>query len=156
MAQTVKNLSATWETQVRSLGREDRVETEIATHSSVLAWRIPGTEEPGEPQSMRLQRVRHDWLADTRGSYWASQVVLGIKSLSANAGDVRDTGSIHGLGISPGGEHGNPVHCSCPNNNCLENSMDRGAWWAISHRVAKSRTQLKHPSTAHWTQYLWF
>ena len=48
------------ETQVRSLGREDPLEKEVATHSSVLAWRIPWTEEPGGLQSMGSQRVRHN------------------------------------------------------------------------------------------------
>ena len=50
-----------WETWVRSLGREDPLEKEMATHSSILAWRIPRTEEPGGLQSMGSQRVRHDW-----------------------------------------------------------------------------------------------
>ena len=48
------------ETQVRSLGREDPLEKEMATHSSILAWRIPWTEEPGGLQSMGSQRVRHN------------------------------------------------------------------------------------------------
>ena len=48
------------ETQVQSLGQEDPLEAEMATHSSVLAWEIPWTEEPGKQQSMRSQRVRHD------------------------------------------------------------------------------------------------
>ena len=52
MAQMVKNPPATQETQVQSLGREDPLEKEIATHSSILAWRIPWTEEPGGLQSM--------------------------------------------------------------------------------------------------------
>ena len=52
MAQTVKNLPAMWETQVRSLGWEDPLEKGMATHSSILAWRIPQTEEPGGLQSM--------------------------------------------------------------------------------------------------------
>ena len=47
-----------WETQVRSLGREDHLETEMATHSSIHVWRIPWTEEPGGLQSMGSQRVR--------------------------------------------------------------------------------------------------
>ena len=51
----VKNLPATWETQVRSLGGEDPLEKEMATHSSILAWRIPWTEKLGRPQSMGLQ-----------------------------------------------------------------------------------------------------
>ena len=57
MAQTVKNLSAMQETWVQSLGREDPLEKEMATHSSTLAWRITWTEEPGKPQFMGLQRV---------------------------------------------------------------------------------------------------
>ena len=60
MAQTVKNLPAMQETQVQSLSWEDPLEKGLATHSSILAWRIPWTEEPGRPQSMASQRVRHD------------------------------------------------------------------------------------------------
>ena len=60
MAQTVKRLPATWETRVRSLGREDPLEKEMATHSSTLAWKIPWTEEPGRLQSMGSQRVGHN------------------------------------------------------------------------------------------------
>ena len=56
----VRNLPAMWETQVRSLGQEDPLEEEMATHSSVLAWRIPWTQEPGGLQSMGSQRVGHD------------------------------------------------------------------------------------------------
>ena len=57
VAQMVKNLPAMQETQVRSLGQEDPLEKEMATHSSIFDWRIPWTEEPGRLQSMRLQRV---------------------------------------------------------------------------------------------------
>ena len=60
MAQMVKNLPAVWKTQVRSLGQEDALEKEMATHSSILAWRIPRTEKPGELQSMGSQRVGYD------------------------------------------------------------------------------------------------
>ena len=60
VAQTVKHLPAIWEIQVQSLGWEDPLEKEMATHSSTLAWRIPWMEEPGRLQSMGLQRVRHD------------------------------------------------------------------------------------------------
>ena len=56
----VKNLPAVQETWVRSLGGEDPLEKGMANHSSILAWRIPQTEEPGGLQSMGLQRVRHD------------------------------------------------------------------------------------------------
>ena len=60
MVQTVKRLSTKRETQVRSLGREDPLEKEMATHSSVLAWRIPGMGEPGGLLSMGSHRVGHD------------------------------------------------------------------------------------------------
>ena len=61
MAQTVKNLPAIQKTWVRSLGREDALEKEMATHPSILAWRIPWTEEPGRLQSMEsMERVGHD------------------------------------------------------------------------------------------------
>ena len=62
VGETVKRLPAMRETRVQSLGREDPLEKEIGTHSSILAWKIPWTEEPGGLQSMRLQRVRHDWV----------------------------------------------------------------------------------------------
>ena len=62
VVQTVKNQPAMQETKVWSLGQEDPLEKEMATHSSVLAWRIPWTEELGCLQSMGLHRVRHDWL----------------------------------------------------------------------------------------------
>ena len=52
------------ETQVRPLGWEDPLEKEMTTHASIFAWRIPWTEEPGRLQSMGLQRVRHNWVAN--------------------------------------------------------------------------------------------
>ena len=61
MAQRLKRLPAVQETQVRSLGWEDPLEKEMATHSSILAWEIPWTEEPGGLQSTGSQRVRHDF-----------------------------------------------------------------------------------------------
>ena len=60
MAQRVKHLPAMQETWILSLGQEDSLEKEIATHSTTLAWKIPWTEKPGRLQSMGLQRVRHD------------------------------------------------------------------------------------------------
>ena len=59
VAQTVKSMPAMWETWVQSLGWEDLLEKEMATHSSILAWRVPWTEEPGGLQSMGLQRIGH-------------------------------------------------------------------------------------------------
>ena len=69
---------------------------------------------------------------------WASQVALVVKNPPANAEDIRNVGSIPGLGRSPGGGHGNPLQYSC-----LENPMDRRAWQATVHRVTKSWTCLK-------------
>ena len=60
----VKNPPTKQETGVQLLGREDPLEKEMATHSSVLAWEIPWTEEPGRLQFMGLQRVRHDWATE--------------------------------------------------------------------------------------------
>ena len=62
-------------------------------------------------------------------------MVLAVKNLHANAGDVKDAGLIPGLGRSPGKGNGNPLLYSC-----LENPMDRGAWWAAVRGVAKSGT----------------
>ena len=58
-----------------------------------------------------------------------------VNNLPANAGDIKDMGLIPGSGRSLGGENGNPLQCSC-----LENPMDRGAWWAIVHGIAESAT----------------
>ena len=60
VAQMVKSLPTMWETQVQSLGWEDLLEKEMATHSSILAWKIPKMEEPGRLQSMGSQRIRHE------------------------------------------------------------------------------------------------
>ena len=66
---------------------------------------------------------------------WTSQGVLMVKNPPTKAGDLTDIDSIPGSGRSPGGGHGNPLQYSC-----LENPMDRGAWQATVHRVAKSRS----------------
>ena len=62
-------------------------------------------------------------------------MALVVKNMPANAGDIRDEGSIPGLERSSGGGHENPLQYSC-----LENRMDRGVWWATVHRVTKSQT----------------
>ena len=69
---------------------------------------------------------------------WVSQVVLVVKHPPASAGSIRDTHSIPGSGRSPGGDHGNPLQCSC-----LENPMDKGAWWTTIQSIPKSWTQWK-------------
>ena len=69
-----------------------------------------------------------------------------VKNPLANAGDIRDLGSVLGSGRFPGEGHGNP-----PQYSCLENPMDRGAWWTAVHEVAKSRTRLS--DLAHSTHF---
>ena len=73
VAQTVKNLPAMQEIKVQSLDWEDPLEKGMATHSSILTWIIPWTEEPGGLQSMALQRLRHDWATNP---YLLSHVLL--------------------------------------------------------------------------------
>ena len=72
VAQRLKRLPAIQESWVRSLGREDPLEREMATHSSILAWRIPWRHEPGRLQSTGSQRVRHDWATSLhfQGQKW--------------------------------------------------------------------------------------
>ena len=82
---------------------------------------------------------------------WASYVVLVVKNPLANAGDVRDMGSIPGSGRSPGGGHDNRLQYSC-----LETPIDRGAWRATVHEVAQSRTWLKWLSMNKASQLCYF
>ena len=93
--------------------------------------------------------------------YGASHVVLVVKNPPTSAGDIRDMGSVPGLGRSPGGGHGNPLQYSC-----LENPMDRGAWQPTVHGVAQSQTRLKQLGThardldiltlTHMHAYMWY
>ena len=78
-----------------------------------------------------------------------SQVALVVKYPLANAGDVRDASSIPGSQRSPGGGQGNPLQYSC-----LENPVDRRAWRALVHRIAKSRTRLSDFACTHARDYL--
>ena len=115
------------QTQVRSLGQEDLLKQGIATHSGILAWRIPWTEKPGGLQSIGLQRVGHDWATNTHPHnipfYGYTTFCLSICQL------------IEG--------NGNPLQRSC-----LENPRDGGAWWAAVYGVAQSRTWLKRLSSS--------
>ena len=80
--------------------------------------------------------MSHDLFSVSNHAYsLASQVVLEVKNLPANEGDLRDVGSIPGSGRFPGEGHGNPLQYSF-----MENPMDRGAWWATVHKVTQSRT----------------
>ena len=90
MAQIIKNPPAMQKTQVQSLGREDLLEKEMATQSSILAWKIPGTEEPGELQPMGSQEDRHDLM--TKGQQRSYSIMkIPIPSLRAASTDsIRD------------------------------------------------------------------
>ena len=88
VAQMVKCLPTMQETWVRSLGWEDPLEKEMATHSSTLAWRIPWTEDPGRLQSMGSQRVGHDWV---------TSLSLSMGDRGGYSIDTLDKGLIHAL-----------------------------------------------------------
>ena len=76
-----------------------------------------------------------------------STLVLVVKNPPGNAGDIKDLGSIPGSGRSPGGGHGNPLHYFC-----LENSMDRGAWWATVYMVTKSQPRLSNLASVQFSR----
>ena len=126
VAQTVKRLPIMWETWVQSLGREDLLEKEMATHSSILAWIIPWMEEPGKLQFMGSQRVGHNWATSLHFRPWS----VSFREL--------ESWWLHVTG------NGNPLQCSC-----LENPRDGGAWWAAVCGVAQSWTRLK------WLSCMW-
>ena len=94
VARTVKNLPARQEAQVRPLSWEDPLEKGMATHSTILAWRIPWTEEPGGLQPTRLQRVRHDWATNT-------QTIFCNKNLDHPEGSLRENGYKYTYGWVP-------------------------------------------------------
>ena len=83
------------------------------------------------------------WIVVLSGCGFPGDAV--VKNPPSNAGDAEDVGSIPGLGRSPGGGNGHPLPYSC-----LENPMDRGAWWATVHGVAKSRTRVVWISAQEW------
>ena len=123
----VKNLPIMQDTMVWSLGEEDPLEKEMTTHSSILARRIPWTEEPDGLQSMGLQRLGHDWATNTHPwielrfrDHYSFPGSSDGKVSACNAGDP---GSIPGSGRSPGEGKDNRLQYSC-----LENLMDGGAW----------------------------
>ena len=138
------------------------LEKEMATHSSVLAWRIPGTGEPGGLPSMGSHRVRHNWsnLAATaaEGISWRRQWhptpvflpekshgwrrLLGCSPWGCEESDTTKRLHFHfSLSCVEEG-NGNPLQCPC-----LENPRDGGAWWVTIYGVAQSQTQLKQLSS---------
>ena len=118
VSQSVKSLPAMPETWVQSLGREDPLEKEMATHSSILAWRIPWTEEPSWLLSRGSQRVDVTF----RFFVWASLLAQLVKNLPA-----RQETWVQSLGREDPLEKEMATH-----------SMDRGAWWATIHGVTRS------------------
>ena len=116
-----KNLPAMQETWVQSLGWEDPLEKGMATHSRILAWKIPWTEEPGGLQSMEWQRVGHNWSKLTHMHTFLYSIKLFWRGIEENS-RMGKTGE----------GNGNPLQYPC-----LENPMDRGAWWAAIHGVAE-------------------
>ena len=122
VTQMVKNLPAMQETWVRSLGQEDPLEKEMATHSSIFAWKIPKTEETGRLQSIGSQRVGHDWAISLSWfvdsfswqclfpytTLFRSCIFPGGSEGKASACNVGDLSSIPGSGRSPGEGNGNP------------------------------------------------
>ena len=159
VAQTVKNLPAMRMTLVRTLGQEDPLEKEMATHSNILAWRIPWTEDPGGLQSMGSQRVAHNWLANTFTLslylyriiihsnllfFWFVSPSLQRRSLVGCSpwghwgSDTTERLHFHFSLSSFGEGNGNPLQCSC-----VENPRDGEAWWAAVYGVVQSWTWLK-------------
>ena len=147
-----------WEMWVWSLGQEDPLEKEMASHSNILAWRISWTEKPGGLQATGSQRVRHDW-SDLVGMYvciwvlcvcvlnytwvlgfdikcvilWIMRAPMVVQTLK-NLPIMWETW-VQSLSWedSPGEGNGYPLHYSG-----LENSMDRGAWQAMGHKSLKN------------------
>ena len=147
-----------WEMWVWSLGQEDPLEKEMASHSNILAWRISWTEKPGGLQATGSQRVRHDW-SDLVGMYeciwvlcvcvlnytwvlgfdikcvilWIMRAPMVVQTLK-NLPIMWETW-VQSLSWedSPGEGNSYPLHYSG-----LENSMDRGAWQAMGHKSLKN------------------
>ena len=173
MAQLVKNclsMREMQETRVRALGREHPLKKGMETHSRILAYRIPWTGEPGRLQFMSLQRDAHDWVhaqawkTNKQKKIWMYNCThthcwknYPFFLLNCPCTIVKDQLTILCMGILgfpgctsgkmrwipgwvkyPRGGLDNPLQYSC-----LENPIDRGAWQAMVHRIAKSWTQLK-------------
>jgi len=105
VAQTVKNLPAMQETRVQSLGGEDPLEK--GTHSSFLAWRIPWTEEPGGPQSMWSQTVRHHWATNTTEKTKQNTITYNVSQLAIQSVQFNPVTQLH-LTLC------DPMECSTP------------------------------------------
>ena len=130
-------MQETLETRVWPLVQEDPLQEEMATHSGILVWEVGRRSLAGYSPWGRKESDTTEWPsthARPRQLWPHSQGVLVLKTLPAS---IRDSGLIPGSGWSPGGPS-NPLQ-----HSCLESPMDRGAWRARAHEVAKSRTRLK-------------
>ena len=148
-----------WQTAVYEIAKSqtwlsDWAYTHMATHSSILAWRIPLTKEPGGLQSLGLQRVGHNWVTIWRRQWHPTPVLLpGKPHGTEEPGRLQSMGSLSQTRLSDftfhfslsciGEGNGNPLQCSC-----LENVRDGGAWWAAISGVTQSRTRLKWLSSS--------
>ena len=104
---------------------------------SFKRWGVKRRSLPESKKHLAAQSLSSKWLAAHRSLYQTSQMVPVVKNPPASAGDVRDVGLIPGLGRSPGIGNGNPLWYSC-----LENPMNREAWWATAHGITKNQTQV--------------
>ena len=115
VAQRLKSLTAMQETQVRSLGQEDPLEKEMATHSSILAWEIPWTEEPGGLQSMGSQRVGHDWAISLHVTFLVAQMVKNLPAMQET--------QVQSLGKIPWSRKWQPTPVLLPGESHAQNSL---------------------------------
>ena len=163
----VKSLPAVQETQVQSLGWEDPPGKIMATHSTILAWRIPWTEDPGGLQSMGSHRVEHDWVTHTHTSFKIPWKSLQLRGLLLSHSVVSDSLQPHGLQhaslLCPSPSSG-VYSNSCPSSQCCHSTISSSAfpsppafnlsqswglfqWVSSLHQVAKVLAfQLQHQS----------
>ena len=154
----INHLPAMQETQVQSLGRKDPLEKEIATHSSILAWRISWTEEPGELPSMGSQRFGHYWATNTHGYFYFIRVFFLLALLIYNWQNLMQRADLFKkiliLGKIEGktrrGQRRMKLLGSITDsmdmnlNKLREIVKDREGWCAAVHGLAKSQTQLSN------------
>ena len=132
MAQLLKNWPEMRQSWVQSLGWEDPLERGLATHFSVLAWRIPGLYSPwGRKESDMTEQLS----LSTLSKYNRASPMTQWQKTACNAGNAEGASFIPGSRRSPGGGNCHPLQYSC-----LKNPTDREAWQATVHRVAESDT----------------